>query len=113
MQNMQNMDDFERICNLLDAIQKKDALINVLENKVASLKTMLDLTMTAEAAAAPGPARRQKYVNKKYVFYQEHKNDPAVLEQVELFKKTFPDIKKPPWQFVKAVTEKFYFQNES
>jgi hypothetical protein len=110
MQSKRSMDDFERICDLLDTIQKKDALINVLENKVASLKTMLDLTIDAPTVAAP---RRQKYVNKKYVFYQEHKNDPDVLEQVELFKKTFPDIKKPPWQFVKAVTEKFYFQNES
>ena len=89
--------EFERIGDLLRTIQEKDARIIVLENKVAALNNMLAVTIKD----APRPPRR----NKKYLFYQEHKNDDFVLEQVELFKKTFPTIKKPPWQFIKAMTD--------
>ena len=137
MQHMQHMQDMpgtdtdipieeeilnlnNKVSNLLTLVQAKDAKVVQLENKVSSLTSIIDImtkdgdeTKTDEDAVVKNSKKKEKKpgqtkTSAKLEFYKEYKDDPVVEEQVELFKKTFPQITKPPWQFRKAITDHMY-----
>lgn len=76
-------ESFQHVLQLLQCIQEKDSELTILKSQVNSLSAMLNL-------AIKQPPR---YVNKKYAFYRNHKNDPIVLERI---RQEFPNLKKPP-----------------
>ena len=108
-----------KVSNLLTLVQAKDAKVVQLENKVSSLTSIIDImtkdgdeTKEEDAIVKKNKKKEKKpgqtKTSAKLEFYKEYKDDPVVEEQVELFKKTFPQITKPPWQFRKAITDHMY-----
>ena len=109
-----DQDLYDKIANLLDILSEKDAQVAILADKVGSLTTLLNIAAPLEPPLAHVAANKAKPSAKamaKLEFYKAYKDSPEVKEQVELFKKTFPQIKKPPWQFIKAVTDAMFAKN--
>lgn len=99
-----------KISALLTMVQDKDATITTLKNKISSLTTLINI-MTTE-----GPGKRKYNVSQKTIekreFYKNHKNDPEVEEEIELFKQTFPDVKTPPWHLRRSITDRLFISND-
>ena len=99
----------EKISNLLTMVLEKDARIVTLENKVASMSSILDI-VSQQVPSLEVPDKKQKRsrgkAEVKLEFYKEHKDDPEVLEEINVFKKTFHI--NPPWQFRKSITDAMF-----
>ena len=98
-----------KISALLTMVQEKDASIITLQNKISSLTTLVNI-MTAEE-----PKKRKYKVSQQTIekreFYKNHKNDPEVEKEIELFKQTFPDVKTPPWHLRRSITDRLYHES--
>ena len=104
----------EKISNLMTTVLDKDARITTLENKVASMSAILDIVsqqpIVDEKSAGAGKKQKRSRgkAELKLEFYKEHKDDPEVLEEIKVFRTTFPDMKTPPWQFRKGITDAMF-----
>ena len=96
---------YNQISELLQVVSEKDAQVAALESRVESLSALLDIAVPLDPRPTSTPKKTSERQQAKLEFYKDYKDSPEVQEQIELFKKTFPQIKKPPWQFVKAVTD--------
>lgn len=95
-----------KISALLTMVQEKDATIITLQNKISSLTTLVNI-MTAEE-----PKKREYKISQQTIekreFYKNHKRDPEVEKEIELFKQTFPDVKTPPWHLRRSITDRLF-----
>ena len=103
---------YEQVSELLGTLCVQDAQVAALETRVASLTTLLELATCSPLDPTPNKqSSKQAHASKpnlKREFYKTYKDSPQVQEQIELFKKTFPQIKKIPWQLFKASTDVLY-----
>lgn len=108
--------DQEHVLELVQILNEKSAKVTALESKVASLTALLEMVADIEEpskqAQVQAKAVAKAKCNAKMEFYHKFKDDDRVEVQVELFKKTFPLITKPPWQFRKAVTDLLFKEKE-
>lgn len=115
--------EFTRVHELLKTVQEKEAELVILRNKTKSLSSMLEMVannemteitqdssakVTAIVNTDNAIVNNKRRINKKYEYYRDHKEDEDVIEQISLFKDTFPNIRKAPWQFVKLITDHKY-----
>jgi hypothetical protein len=105
--------DQEHVLELVQILNEKSAKVTALESKVASLTALLEMVANIEEPNKQAKAVAKAKSNAKMEFYHKFKDDDRVKVQVELFKKTFPLITKPPWQFRKAVTDLLFKEKEN
>jgi hypothetical protein len=100
----------DKISALLTLVQDKDATITTLKNKISSLTTLVNIMTTEE------PGKRKYNVSQKTIekreFYKKHKSDPEVEKEIALFKQTFPDVKTPPWNLRRSITDRLFLSND-
>jgi hypothetical protein len=105
----------ETILDLHRELSLRNAEITVLKNKLLLANLALDTSIMnnekddsdADIPDIPEIPKKERIKSKKMKFYEEHKDDPLVLEQVELFNTTFPGIKIPK-QLIKAFVYDLY-----
>jgi len=92
----------QRVTELLQKNTLLESQIVQLRNSLESNRNMLEMMINDQKTP-----RRKLSQDVKTLYYQDHKNDEDIQSLVNLYKKTFPQI-KVPWQFTKRLTDEKY-----
>lgn len=98
----------EKISTLFAIVQEKDATIISMQNKISSLTTIVNILIEGEPNNKKYKISDQTLAKRE--FYKNHKNDPEVIKEMELFKQTFPYVKTPPCNLKRSITNRLYNQ---
>jgi aspartokinase len=88
----------DKVYELVEMNIELESNVVILKSKLEHATNMLNTLLSQQKTV-------KKRKNVKMQYYRDHKNDDDIIEQVQVFKDTFPGM-KVPWTFVKSLTDK-------
>jgi hypothetical protein len=88
-------EDEDKFLQIMRLLQEKTDLENklrVMENKVIDKDELLEYFTSKQVKEGN---RARKVPSPKTKFYQEHRDDESILEQLKPFKEAYPNVKIP------------------